>query len=296
MVLIERGIKRNFYGLIAGSGETVVERGGRIRAMGPFSHPILLGTFGATSIILMISLWQKYRRWMYVGVAAGALTVFCSASSGPILTLFSGLMAVGLWNFRNSVGWIRRLVLFCMVTLHLVMQAPVWYLMARIDLAGGSTGWHRAELISAALNHIGEWWMIGTDYTRHWISYGVPWSANHIDITNHYISLGVMGGLPLMVCFILMLIKSFQMLGRKMTVMRRAKDPQEFVLWCVGSALFAHSFTFLSICYFDQTIVGFGLVLGAVPAVCAAVRARKPALKTTPEPQTDPAPGVVNPI
>jgi hypothetical protein len=186
------------------------------------------------------------------------------------MTLLSGLLAVGLWPWRASVGTIRKLVVAGFICLQLLMQAPVWYLMARIDLAGGSTGWHRAELISAALNHIGEWWLVGTDYTRHWMPYGVAWSQYQIDITNHYLSMGVNGGLLLMFLFIAILLKAFQLLGHAMRSLRESGDPDEFILWCVGATLFADCFAFISVSYFDQTNVGLGFLLGAVPGVCAA--------------------------
>ena len=268
-VFLERAVHRNVYALISGAEQGVTVREGRVRAFGPFSHAILLGTFAATSMILLIPLWHRYRRWMILGSAACVVTVFCSASSGPIMTLFSGLFGVGLWHWRSSIGAIRKLIIAAFIGLQLIMQAPVWYLMAKIDLAGGSTGWHRAELISAALNHLGEWWLVGTDYTRQWMPYGVPWSQYHVDITNHYLSMGVSGGLLLMLCFIGILIKAFQLLGRGIRALRLAGDPNEFILWCVGAALFAHCVTLVSVCYFDQTNVGFGFLLGAVPGLCA---------------------------
>jgi hypothetical protein len=160
------------------------------------------------------------------------------------------------------------------IALHLIMQAPVWYLMARIDLAGGSTGWHRAQLITAALEHLHEWWLVGTDYTRDWIAYGVPWSAYHIDITNHYISLGVSGGLLLVFFFFAILFKAFQLLGRTLATLRQAGDRDEFTVWCLGSALAAHSFTFLSISYFDQSNIAFAFLIGSVPGRCAPSWAR----------------------
>ena len=89
------------------------------------------------------------------------------------------------------------------------MKAPAYYLLARIDLTGSSTSWHRAALIDMALGHLSEWWAFGTDHTRHWMPYGVPWSDNHSDITNYYISMGVNGGLPLMLLFIAILAKAF---------------------------------------------------------------------------------------
>jgi hypothetical protein len=269
-VLVEKATIRNFYETIAGATEGLHVREGRVRAAGPFSHPILLGTFAATSIPLLAMLLRRDRRWAIAGAIACVTIVYCSASSGPILTLLSGLLALALWRWRTSVGWIRRGVIVAFVALQLVMQAPVWYLMARIDLAGGSTGWHRAELIQQALNHLGDWWLIGTDYTRQWFAYGVGWSEYHTDITNHYLQMGVTGGLPLMFCFIAILAKAFQLLGRRIRLMRSAGGPCEFSLWCAGAALFAHCVTLFSISYFDQSVVTFSLLLGAMPGLCAA--------------------------
>ncbi|HWI57982.1 MAG TPA: hypothetical protein VNZ22_12195, partial [Bacillota bacterium] len=196
-----------------------------------------------------------------------ALIVVGSASSGPLLALFAGLAGLALWRWRTRMAVIRRLAVLGLIGLHLVMKAPVWYLMARIDLAGGSTGWHRAELVSAALKHLDEWWLIGTDYTRHWIAYGVGWSQYHVDMTNYYISMGVTGGLLLVGCFVGILIKAFQSLGRGMRTMREVNDPREFILWCVGTCLFAHCVTFLSISYFDQSNITFAMVVGTVPGL-----------------------------
>jgi hypothetical protein len=267
MVALERVSLRNYYGLISGGAQEVVVRGSKLRASGPFGHPILLGTFAATSAVLLLTLWQRERRWVIAGGVACLLIVALSASSGPIVTLLSGLLGVAAWRWRQSVGRIRTLVILVFVALHMVMKAPVWYLMARIDLAGGSTGWHRAELITVALNHFNEWWLVGTEYTRHWIAYGVHWSENHIDITNHYIFMGVTGGLLLMSCYIGILRKAFQNLGRGMRLLRLSGNPGEFVLWCIGAALFAHCFTFLSISYFDQINVAFAMLLGSIPGV-----------------------------
>ena len=274
LMLLEKTNSQSLYGAIASGVPDVEVRAGRIRAAGPFSHPILAGTFGATALFLCVALRFSNPRLALVGVGACLVIMISSASSGPIMALLSGLMALAIWRFRDRVGWIRRFIIFGLVGLQLVMQAPVWYLMARIDLAGGSTGWHRAELISAALKYIDDWWLVGTDYTRHWIAYGVGWSTDHTDITNDYIAMGVWGGLPLMLLFIAVLTKAFRLLSRRIHELRKAKDRAEFVLWCVGCSLFAHCVTFFSISYFDQTRVAFWMVIGAVPGLCAAVTNR----------------------
>jgi hypothetical protein len=60
-------------------------------------------------------------------------------------------------------------VLFILIVLNLVMSDPVYFLIARIDITGGSTGYYRAALIQAAIRHFNEWWLIGTDYTKDWL-------------------------------------------------------------------------------------------------------------------------------
>jgi hypothetical protein len=294
LIAVEKFAQTNIYYQMADIQMGVAIREGRVRASGSFSHPILMGTFGATCFLLLMGLLRIDKKVLKWGGAACLAIVYCSASSGPIMTLGSGLMVMFLWRYRESVGWIRRVALFTIAVLHIVMQAPVWYLMARIDLAGGSTGWHRAELITAAVNHLGEWWFMGTDVTRHWMPYGVEWNAEHIDITNHYIYLGVVGGIFVVAAFVMIILKAFEALGRKMLVLRKAKDPSEFLLWCVGSVLFAHSFTFISISYFDQSNVQLCMILGSIPGLCKIM---KPVLQPNPEDgiQTQPAGNPINP-
>jgi len=102
-----------------------------------------------------------------------------------------------------------------------VMKAPPYYLMARVDLSGGSTGWHRARLIESSMEHLGEWWFAGTDYTRHWMPTGVYFSPNHVDITNHYLAMGVLGGLPLLFLFVLLLVKGFSIVGHSVRALQK---------------------------------------------------------------------------
>ena len=147
------------------------------------------------------------------------------------------------------------------------MKAPVYYIIARINLVGGSTGWHRSALIESAFNHLQEWWFAGTDYTRHWMPTGVSWSPDHTDITNHYIQMGVIGGLPLMFLFIAILVKGFSFVGQ--TVGQSSDLPSEtrFMVWALGSALFTHAATFISVSYFDQSYLFIYMTLAAIGSV-----------------------------
>jgi hypothetical protein len=276
---VEKVTGRNPYAMLGASGELSDVRRGRVRAKGPFGGSILAGTAGATLLPVVLALRRKHFRLAMTATAACGFIVICSGSSGPIGSLFFGSAALALWPWRRQIRLIRTSVICGLLVLHIVMSAPVWYLLARIDLVGGSTGWHRAELITQALDHLSEWWLIGTDETRSWMPYGIEWSSAHTDITNYYIWMGVMGGLPLALLFIFILIKAFQILGREIRVCRRTGDPAEYSLWCVGSALFSHSLTFLTIVYYDQNYVFLCLILGAVPGLCirrAANLARAP--------------------
>jgi hypothetical protein len=159
---------------------------------------------------------------------------------------------------------LRWAALFAIIGLAFVMKAPVYYLISKIDLTGSSTGWHRAALIEAAITHLNEWWIGGTDYTRHWMPTGVQWSANHTDITNHYIKMGVIGGLPLMLLFIAVLGKAFSAVGKLLAQHEDAPAQPRFLIWTLGSILFGHAVTMISVSYFDQSIIFLYLVLAAI--------------------------------
>jgi hypothetical protein len=236
-------------------------RSGKVRASGPFSHPILAGTVGATMFPLIMSIWQQFRRFAVFGLTACVMIVVCSGSSAPIVAMAAGICSLALWRWRLHIRLVKWGLIFAMLGLHMVMKAPVWDLISRIDFTGGSTGWHRSELITQAISHLGDWWFVGTDYTRDWMPYGITWSADHVDITNYYIKMGVIGGLPLLLGFIGIIGISFRQLGRKMTILQ-SNHGDVFMLWCVGSASFAHCINSLSVSYFDQTYVLPWLLIG----------------------------------
>lgn len=269
-MLSEQITGRNFFSFLGGVPEAAYIRAGKIRAQGPFNHPILAGAVGATSIPLAMTFWRSNRTIALAGLAATSAIIVASRSSGPIIIALACFLALYLWKVRRHMSAIRKSCVVVIVFLQLVMKAPVYYLIARIDLSGGSTGWHRAQLIDAALGHLDEWWWAGTDYTRHWMPYGVTWSPDHVDITNYYIKMGVIGGLPLMLSFIALLTAGFVGAGRAMQ--RQANGPQDdvFLLWALGSALFGHAVGFISCTYIDQSVVFLYLALAAISSIYSA--------------------------
>ena len=266
-MLFELKTGRNLFAVFGNVHEFADVRGGSTRAQGSFAHPILAGSIGAACLPLMLVLWRGWRLTAISGVAACGLMVYASASSGPILSVAAAILALAVWPLRRHMRLIRWSLVTLYVLLEIAMKAPAYFLVARIDMTGNSTSWHRAALIDAAVKHLSEWWLVGTDFTRHWISYGVGWSSDHIDITNYYVNMGVYGGLPLMFLFIATLAKAFSFVGHETSMQNETGNSggDKFVLWAVGSALFVHAVSFVSISYFDQSVVFLYLVLAVTP-------------------------------
>lgn len=263
-MVVEGMTGRNSFSFFGGVDAISEIRNGKIRAQGPFSHSILAGTVGAVCWPLVIPFWKTNRKLAILGFVTCGAIVLASKSSGPIMTTMFIVGGLCAWKVKEHTRAIRWGALLMIITLHLVMKAPVYYLLARIDLTGSSTGWHRAELIHASITHLNEWWFAGTDYTRHWMPTGVNWNPNHTDITNHYIKMGVVGGLPLMFAFIGILVVGFSSVGKALRNAKEAPLAQRFLIWTLGAILLGHSLTFMSICYFDQSIVFLLLVLAAI--------------------------------
>lgn len=275
IMLSEQMTGYNLFAKLSGVAEFSEIRDGRVRARGPFAHPILAGTVGGVCLPLMIALWQQHRKTAACGIAACFLLVLTSASSGPIMSAAFGIGALFMWHWHRHMRLIRWLAVLGYIALDLIMKAPAYYLIARIDLTGSSTSWHRAALIDAALTHLSEWWFAGTDVTRHWMPYGVFWSKDHIDITNHYLRMGVDGGFPLMLLFIAQLAIGFSFVGRMLQRAPELAPQSQFMIWAFGASLFAHSATFVSVSYFDQSVVFIYLTLALIGSVWSGTVLKK---------------------
>jgi hypothetical protein len=268
-LLFEKMTSHNLFSALGGVSEIPEIRDGSVRAQGPFAHSILAGTVGAVCLPLMVGIWQQHRKIAVIGMAACFLIVFVSTSSGPIMSTVFAIGGLFMWRWHHRMRLVRWLVVLGYIGLDLIMKAPAYYLVARIDLTGSSTSWHRAALFEAALAHLSEWWFAGTDFTRHWMAYGVIGNENHIDFTNYYLRMGVDGGLPLMLLFIAELAIGFSFVGRTLRQMPELSPQSRFMIWAFGASLFAHSMTFVSVSYFDQSFVFIYLSLALIGSTCS---------------------------
>jgi hypothetical protein len=153
------------------------------------------------------------------------------------------------------------------------MEAPVWYLIARINVFSSSAGWHRAYLINQAIRYLDEWWLIGTKYTAHWMPYTLSIDPAMSDITNQYISEGITGGLLKMFLFIFIIVICFKTIGKSVHMLKNKAVFLPFQVWSIGACLLVHVVTFFSITYFDQMIVFWYMVLAFIAAFRSENRA-----------------------
>lgn len=270
-MLLAQQTGKNLFSVFGGVPEYASVREGKIRAQGPFMHAILAGTVGAVCIPLFVGLLKNYRTVAIVGMLAGVAMVFASASSGPVMSLMAAVGALSLWRFKDHLGKARLGAVLLYLLLMVVMNRPPYYLMGEIDISGGSTGWHRANLIDMTLQHFSEWWLFGTDATRHWMpAQGVAVDPLHTDITNYYISFAVAGGLLAVVMLVAMLWIAFRWVGKVIDLRIERQPEQAFMIWCFGASLFSHAVTSLSVAYFDQSMLFFWLSLAVISSAYAS--------------------------
>ncbi|MGZ8941320.1 MAG: hypothetical protein ACXW00_00950 [Methylobacter sp.] len=270
LMLLEKITGKNFFAALGGVNPMAALRDGHFRAQGPFAHAILAGTAGAGCFPMALYFWNRQRKYALLGMFSAGGIVFASTSSGPIMMVFLTLFGLMLWKVSKYLSAIRWMALMAIIGLDAIMKDPVYYLMAQIDLGGGSKGWHRARLIESSIEHLNEWWLAGTDYTRHWMPTGVHSNEVHTDITNHLLAMGVMGGLPLMFLWIMVLIATFAAVGKALRQNENTPVEQRFLIWTLGAIMFGHVANYFSISYFDQSIVFFYLLLASISTVQVA--------------------------
>ena len=268
-MVVERMTGRNAFAEFGGVSPITGIRDGVLRCQGPFAHPVLAGTFGATLFPLFVALWRSkgHRLLSFLAILSSGAMVITSGSSGPVGTLLAGLLALAFWPRRKHMSTIRSGILVAVVGLEIVMKAHVWFLMARVGVFSGSTGHHRAYLIDRALANFADWWLLGTRSTVAWDEY-----YNLFDITNQYLVYGADGGLITMLLFILVIVRCFGAVGLTVRALDEKSRELQFCVWALGAVLFSHVVTFLSVSYFDQNFVNWYLLLAMISTASLSVQ------------------------
>lgn len=260
----------NLFSVFGGVPEFTAIREGKLRSQGAFQHPILAGCFGAALMPLCASLWCHSRGSRPVaaaGILTGAVITITSSSSTPMLAAIGGAVAFAAWPLRNQMRRVRWGIAATLLGLHMVMNGPVWSLINKVSVFGGSSSYHRYYLVDQFIVRVGEWALAGT-------ADNASWGLDTWDVANHYVYVGTRGGLVSVILFIAILSLAFARVGQARAAVA-GNLRREWRWWALGAALFAHMVAFYGVSYDSQTAFWWYLLLAFLPAASRIRRRRK---------------------
>ena len=282
IMLLEQASGERVYAALAGGRASASlplwGRLGALRAVAGFGNPVSAGVFGATLMPLSLALWWKGDRLTAsVGFCAATAIVAASVSSTPVLAYLAAILGLSLWPLRRHLHLFRWSAVVLLAGLQLAMNAPVWALIQRAGVMGGSSGYHRYILVDRFFQHFGDWWLLGARNADQWglLSY---------DIANQYVGIGESAGLLPLLLFLTLIVYAFKYLGQARLAAQQVEERR--FLWAIGCALFAHVIAFFGLSYFDQMIVSWYVLLAIISAVAGPMTqvVAQPAAKLAPGP------------
>jgi hypothetical protein len=264
-MLYEQYRLTNLFALLMGGQVMPDIRNGHVRCRGVFAQEIIASVFGGTLVPLFIWLWStKARVVAAIGLISSVIITLTASSSTGISAAGVGIATLCLWPLRKHVRWLLLGLAGLIAGLAMVMKAPVWFALAHVDFAGGSTGWDRANLIDQCVRHFSSWWLVGTNDNANWGFF--TW-----DLCNQFVAEAEEGGLATLILFLVLISRSFRRIGVARKMARDRK--QEWLLWALGCILCAHLAGFFGISYFDQIKIWWFVTLAMIPAATMAFRA-----------------------
>jgi hypothetical protein len=245
-MLYEQITVRNLFGLLGGISLVPQIREGQVRSQGVFGSYIDAGVFAGILIPLFIWLWsdRSFRGIAVVGIVGATMMALTCHASTALLAYVGGLLGLGFWRLRTKMRTIRRSLALTLTGLHLVMHAPVWSLIARVDLTGSSSSYHRYYLVDNCIRHFWDWWLLGTRVYD-------TWGWDMWDLSDQYVACAFTGGLAGLALFIAILSRCFGGIGRARKLVKGRKK-EEWLLWCLGSAMFAMTVAYFGCSFMAQ--------------------------------------------
>ncbi len=268
LLYLESTTGANPFTLIGGIADHTW-RGVRPRCLGGFGHASLMGTFAAGFLPLFFALLfsSKTRGWGFLGGVLCLAMIYFSNSGGPITGAMLAVVGWAFWVFRQKMALVRLGIVAALVVAGLAMQAPLWYLPAKMSALTGGDGWHRSYLMDVAFQNFDKWVLVGMPQleTKDWFPYTVASGA--ADLINYYLDFGIAAGVVCSVMFIYLLFLAFRLLGRALRAVRaRGRDsrPEELMLWALGVMLVIHVFNWFGMVYFDQNVNMFYILFAVI--------------------------------
>ena len=222
------------------------------------------GAMAGVLIPFFLWLWteKKSRIAALAGIGGATAMAFASHASTSWMAYGASLFGLAFWPLRKNMRLVRWGLVALLVALHLSMQGPVWSLIAKIDITGGSSSYHRYYLVDNCIRHFSDWWLLGCK------NYG-DWGYDMWDLCNQFVVNALTGGLLTLVLYLTIFKRSFRAIGiaRKRV---QGDRRQEWFVWCFGSALFANVVAHFGINYMAHLSTYFFILL-----VCISVATRE---------------------
>ena len=273
LLYVEASTGTNPFASIGGVSSHDV-RGGFPRCIGSFGHAAILGTFGASFLPLYIALLiqRKNLTSALLGICICLAIVVFSNSGGPLACAALALIGMLFWPLRRNMPTVRAWIAAAFLMIVILMEAPVWYLPAKISDFSGGDGWHRSYLMEVAFSHIDQWWLAGMSVlaTRDWFPYTVV--TGGADIINYYLGFGISAGVAAIGLFCSLLVRAFSLVGTALGTVRlhgREDRRAEILLWALGVVLTVHTFNWFGMVYFDQYYVAFFMQFAALATLAS---------------------------
>lgn len=243
-------------------------RFGFLRAMGPFSHPILAGVFFAS--LLPLYHWSGLRSWPRIcGMVAGSSAIF-TFSSAAILAIFLFLI-FAIYDFiKKNVSFLNWQIFIgalsaAGVVAHVLSEKGLISVLIRLTFSP-ATGYYRLAIWENGVASVerNPWFGIGYDRFE-----AYAWMGDSIDA--HFLNIAVRHGLPAaMLIFVSVLIAIF---GCAMAA-SRSKEPDYslFVGLAVTMAMLA--IVAFSVTYFGGMLIWFMILVGTASTTQPSKRSK----------------------
>ena len=244
-------------------------RYGFMRAMASTSVSIY---FGMAMMVLAGFSWsvRGYARNGFIAriiFFAGVVGTLSSMSSGPwlgvIILIFFNLFEMRPGFIKPSLGF----VLFLSLLVELASNRHFYNLIDYVAL-NPATAWYRTRLLEVAFDNLNEFWLVGvgSDMPHHW---GAQLDGRvFIDVVNHFLMIGLYGGLPAMFMYIATHVGALKRASR---AWRGSTDPKRrHLLFGLCTTLLALDFSSMSVGLFGPVLLLSYILLGMLVSTAVA--------------------------
>lgn len=257
------GLGASEYGMGSAFVIATDTRYGLLRAMGPFSHPILAGIFFAS--LLPLYYWSGIKGWpRLLGLSAGCFAVFTLSSAAYLALVMFGIMA--------AYDFVRRRVIFLSwplftvsaaslaLILHIISENGLISVLIRFTLTP-QTGYYRLLIWEFGTASVERNPLFGIGYEQF---DALAWMGDSIDA--HWLNLAVRHGLP---PAILLIALSFAVIWACARMASRVPEPDSSMLIGLAVTLVIFVIVAFSVAYFGGMLIWFVMILGIASSVCA---------------------------